>query len=96
MDPNKGPVKRPRPSWANQVEVIKNGRLVAYGNPKLSHMVERDAYETKFARERKNEKNEMFNNRSKAGTRRESFNSLKSRNNNERNYNPGNQRQYPY
>jgi hypothetical protein len=86
MDPNKGPVKRPRPSWANQVEVVRNGRLVAYGNPKLSHMIEKDAYETKFSRERKNQKQEMFQNRSKAGSRRDSFKSLRGKN--ERNNNP--------
>ena len=79
MDPNKGPVKRPRPSWANQVEVVRNGRLVAYGNQKLSHMVEKDAYETKFSRERKAQKQEMFNNRSKAGSRRDSFKSMRGR-----------------
>ena len=82
MDPNKGPVKRPRPAWANQVEVVRNGRLVAYGNPKLGHMIEKDAYENKFARERRNEKQEMFNNRSRAGSRRDSFKSLRGRNNN--------------
>ena len=81
MDPNKGPVKRPRPSWAHQVEVVRNGRLVAYGNPKLSHMIEKDAYESKFSRERKNQKQEMFSNRSKAGSRRDSFKSLRGRGN---------------
>ena len=88
MDPNKGPVKRPRPNWANQVEVVRNGRLVAYGNPKLAHMVEKDAYESKFARERKSQKQEMFTNRSKAGSRRESFKSM--RGNSSRQNNPGN------
>ena len=86
MDPYKGPVKRPRPDWANQVEVVRNGRLVAYGNPKLSHMVEKDAYESKFARERRVQKQEMFSNRSKAGSRRDSFKSLRGkerRNNNQ-------------
>jgi hypothetical protein len=82
MDPNKGPVKRPRPCWANQVEVVRNGRLVAYGNPKLSHMVEKDAYEAKFSRERKAQKQEMFTNRSKAGSRRDSFKSMRGRFNN--------------
>jgi hypothetical protein len=82
MDPNKGPVKRPRPAWAYQVEVVKNGRLVAYGNPKLNHMIEKDAYENKFSRERKNQKQEMFTNRSKAGSRRDSFKSMRGKNNN--------------